>query len=104
MRRGLLDAVKTAFREAGVRWRRLHVEDGGDELLVLVPAKVGKAVFVERVPRVLADRLRAYNAQHRGQARMRLRAAVHAGESSSTTARRPHRRSSRRVACSTPPS
>jgi hypothetical protein len=80
MRRGLLDAVKTAFREAGVRWRGLHVEDGGDELLVLVPAKAGKAVFVERVPQVLADRLHAYNARHREQARMRLRAAVHAGE------------------------
>ena len=80
VRRGLLHAVKTAFREAGVRWRGLHVEDGGDELLVLVPAKVAKAVFVERVPQVLADRLRAYNARHRRQARMRLRAAVHAGE------------------------
>ena len=47
MRRGLLDAVKTAFREAGVRWRGVRVEDGGDELLVV---------------------------QHREQARMRLRA------------------------------
>jgi hypothetical protein len=80
LKAGLYQALKMAVRESGVRWRKLRCEGTGDGFFLLAPASVPKSVFVERVPHVLARQIRAYNAGHREQARMRVRAALHAGE------------------------
>ncbi|UOZ07541.1 DUF3558 domain-containing protein [Amycolatopsis sp. WQ 127309] len=80
MKAGLHRALKVAFRESGVRWRKLRCEGTGDGFFLLAPASVPKSVFVERVPHVLAERIQRYNAGQREQARMRIRAALHAGE------------------------
>ena len=46
----------------------------------LIPAEVPKGIFIESMPRELAEALREHNAGHRAEEQIRLRMALHAGE------------------------
>ena len=79
-RRGLYGAMKDAFGAAGIPWHECHVEDRGDGVLILAPANVPKALFVDLLPSALADALRGHNRSHPAEEEIRLRLALHAGE------------------------
>lgn len=79
-RRGLYRAMREAFGTAGIPWQECHVEDRGDGVLVLAPANVPKALFVDLLPSALAGALRAHNRTHPAEEEIRLRLALHAGE------------------------
>ena len=72
--------LQQGFSNAGVPWADCYQESCGDGVFVLIPAEVPKGIFVESVPRVLAEALREHNAAHRAAERIRLRMALHAGE------------------------
>jgi tetratricopeptide (TPR) repeat protein len=80
VRDGMYRAVQQAFAAAGVPWADCYHESCGDGIFVLIPADVPKGVFVESMPRELAEALREHNAAHRAQEQIRLRMALHAGE------------------------
>jgi tetratricopeptide (TPR) repeat protein len=80
VRDGMYRAVQQAFAKAGVSWADCYHESCGDGVFVLIPADVPKGVFVESMPRELAEALREHNAAHRAPEQIRLRMALHAGE------------------------
>jgi hypothetical protein len=80
VRRGLYDALQQSFEAAGIPWHRSHREDRGDGVLILVPADVPKALFVERLPAALANALTIHNERHPAVEQILLRLALHAGE------------------------
>lgn len=80
VRRGLYNAMQHSFEAAGILWDRCAREDRGDGALILAPADLPKAPFVDRLPGLLADALTAHNRRHPALERIRLRLALHAGE------------------------
>jgi hypothetical protein len=72
--------MRSTFGVAGIPWQDCRVEDRGDGALILVPANVPKALFVDWLPGALADALRQHNRSHPPQEEIRLRLALHAGE------------------------
>jgi tetratricopeptide (TPR) repeat protein len=80
VRRGLDQALRRAFDEAGVPWFDCRHESTGDGAFVLVPAQVLKGPFVEVFPQALALDLNRHNEAHQAEERIRLRVALHAGE------------------------
>lgn len=80
VRRGLYDALETAFAESGLDWSATHHEDRGDGALVLIPPSVPKSRVVGALLYALAGELRRYNATRAEDARIRLRISVTAGE------------------------
>ncbi|MFC5747028.1 ATP-binding protein [Actinomadura rugatobispora] len=80
VREGLYRALRRAFIRSGLRWERCHREDRGDGVLILVPSEVPKELLAGRLPVELASELEAHNGGAGPEARIRLRAAVHAGE------------------------
>lgn len=80
IRRGLYGALRHAFDAAEISWDRCRTEDRGDGALILVPADIPKARFVERLPEALADALGAHNKHHPAEEQIRLRLSLHAGE------------------------
>lgn len=80
VRRGLDQALRRAFDEAGVPWFDCRHENTGDGTFVLVPAQIPKGPFVEVLPMALARELRQHNESHPPEERIRLRIALHAGE------------------------
>jgi hypothetical protein len=80
MRDGVHGTVRTALTRSGVPWDRCYHEDRGDGLFVLIPRDVPKKLLGAPVPHELAAAIREYNSTCREQARIRLRAAVHAGQ------------------------
>jgi hypothetical protein len=72
--------MQLAFDAAGIRWLSCHNEDRGDGVLVLAPAEIPKAWFVDHLPDALADALAEHNKTHPTNERIRLRLALHAGE------------------------
>lgn len=80
LRAALGAAVRAAFKAAGVAWFRLSVEDRGDGMIVLVPARVSKLDLLDPVLPSLAAAIRAHNASTGTAARIRLRVSLHAGE------------------------
>ncbi len=80
VRDGLYGALGKAFARSGVSWEDCYREDRGDGVLVLVRPEVPKTVLAARVPLELAAALVRHNRAHGGEARIRLRMAVHAGE------------------------
>jgi tetratricopeptide (TPR) repeat protein len=80
VRDALYDVVQRALAEAGISWAACRHEDRGDGVLVLAPAQIPKAPFVEIVPGVLAAALRHHNQCHPVAEQIRLRMALHAGE------------------------
>jgi hypothetical protein len=80
VRAAVNQAVVTAFARAGIPWDRCYHEGCGDGLFVLIPSDVPKRLLGAPLPRELAAALREHNATCQTQARIRLRAAVHAGQ------------------------
>jgi hypothetical protein len=80
VRAGLYRALRTAFARSKIDWDSCYHEDRGDGVLVLVPAEVPKELLVAPVLGKLAGALARYNQVAGHQRRIRLRAAVHAGE------------------------
>jgi tetratricopeptide (TPR) repeat protein len=80
VRDGLYRAMRDAFGRAGIAWEDCDHEDRGDGVFVLVPAEVPKGLLAEALPSALVMALRAYNDQHQGLERIRMRMALHAGE------------------------
>ncbi|RKT53246.1 substrate-binding domain-containing protein [Saccharothrix australiensis] len=84
IRHGLYEALVGAFAECGVEWtddwHGTYHEDRGDGLFVLVPAGVPNSRVVSTLPHALVGRLRRHNATSAPEARIRLRAAITAGE------------------------
>jgi class 3 adenylate cyclase len=80
VRGGLYRAIERAFAAAGIPWGGCRHEDLGDGVLVLAPAHVSKALFVDLLLGALADELLAHNAVHPAPEQIRLRLALHAGE------------------------
>jgi tetratricopeptide (TPR) repeat protein len=80
VRDGMYRAVQQAFAEAGVSWADCYHESCGDGVFVLISAEVPKGVFVESIPRELAQALHEHNAAHPAPEQIRLRMALHAGE------------------------
>lgn len=79
--RTVLDAmVRSAFRAAGISWRKLVVEDRGDGMVVLVPPSTSKVDLIDPLIPSLIARLRQHNAMVGAEHRIRVRVAVHAGE------------------------
>jgi tetratricopeptide (TPR) repeat protein len=80
VRHGLYAALWKSFTCAGLRWERCHREDRGDGLLILVPAEVPKELLTGPLPIELAAALERHNQGAPAEARIKLRAALHAGE------------------------
>jgi hypothetical protein len=80
IRRGLYNALRHSFDTAGISWDRCQREDRGDGVLILAPADIPKALFVDQLPVTLAEALAAHNKRHPANEQIRLRLALHAGE------------------------
>ncbi|GAA3465411.1 TIR domain-containing protein [Saccharothrix longispora] len=80
VRGGLYELLRTALEGAGILWGSCHVEDRGDGVVIMVPADVPRAAFVDGLPDALVRGLRQYNAVHEGPAQIRLRMALHSGD------------------------
>ncbi|MFI7678069.1 hypothetical protein [Actinophytocola sp. NPDC049390] len=80
LREGMYTAVEQAFQRSGIPWDNCYHEGAGDSILALAPSTVGKATFAANLPTALAATLRAHNAEHPPEERLRLRMALHAGE------------------------
>ena len=80
MRRGLSEALETAFDKIGVRWNSCHHEDRGDGVLIMLPTTFPKVKIFELLPNLLLAALIRHNALHVEAAHIRLRMAVHCGE------------------------
>ncbi len=79
IRKGLYHALSTAFTRAEIPWRDCYHEDRGDGMLILVDRDVPKE-RIARLPRALVAALREHNDSHEAETRIKLRAAIHAGE------------------------
>jgi class 3 adenylate cyclase len=80
LRAGMYRALNRAFTRSGLSWNRCYHEDRGDGVLVLIPPEVPKSLLAVPLPAALAIALAEHNDRAAGTARIRLRAAVHAGE------------------------
>jgi len=80
VREGMYQVLQRSFGNSGVRWADCYQESCGDGVFVLIPAEVPKSIFIESLPRELAEALREHNAAHRAEEQIRLRMALHAGE------------------------
>jgi hypothetical protein len=79
--RAVLRAVlRSAFRSAGITWRRVAVEDRGDGMIILVPPTVSKADILDPIIPNMATMIRQHNVACDAESRIRLRVSVHAGE------------------------
>src|SRR5436190_6602773 len=61
VRAALYRILEQSFCRAGIPWADCDREDGGDAVLVLAPAELSKAPFVELLPLALAEALREHN-------------------------------------------
>lgn len=80
VRDGLYRALRRSFDRSGMPWEDCHREDRGDGALILIPPQVPKDLLATLVPVHLAAALAEHNEACSQEARIRLRAAVHAGE------------------------
>lgn len=80
LRAGLYRVLQRALLACDVDWAGCYHADSGDGVLLLVPADYPKAVFSELMPGALTALLADHNRVHRLPERIRLRAALHAGE------------------------
>jgi class 3 adenylate cyclase len=80
VRAGLYRAFQQAIAVTGVSWIACDHEDRGDGVLLLVPAQVPKAPFVDVLPHALVEELSKHNSTHPAEEQIRLRMALHAGE------------------------
>src|SRR5216683_7434077 len=80
VRRGMYKALTQAFARTSIDLRRCIREDAGDGVLVLVPPDTPKSLLVTKVVPRLVAALGRHNATCGAQTRIRLRAALDAGE------------------------
>ena len=80
VRDALYEILRQAFAVAGIPWPACYREDRGDGVLILAPAQMPKAPFIETLPFALVAGLRRHNSEHPPESRIRLRLALHAGE------------------------
>ena len=79
MHEAMYAMLARAFTDAGVPWDEVVHEDRGDGVLAVVPGAVPHAALVDPLVRLLHRELRGYNRTAADIARIRLRAALHAG-------------------------
>jgi len=79
-RKGVYDAMRSAFANIGLAWDESYHEDCGDGMFVLISESVPKNLVATRFPLEFASFLHSYNATAVEPARVRLRMVVHAGE------------------------
>lgn len=80
VRRALFAALRDSLQAARIRWDDCHREDRGDGMRIVVPQRSQKASMIHPVALELALRLRNHNALRSQAARIKLRAALHAGD------------------------
>jgi len=80
VRTGLYRGLAQAFDAAGISWADCEQEDRGDGALILAPAEMPKAPFVEALPGALVAALQRHNRGRRAPEQVRLRMGLHAGE------------------------
>lgn len=80
IRDGLFRSLRWSFARSGIPWERCRCEDRGDGALVLIPPDVPKNLLAGPLPVELVTALQEHNATCAQQARIRLRAVLHAGE------------------------
>lgn len=71
--------VERALKRSGIAWGDCHVEDRGDGLMVVPPARVHPVALVDPLLHFLGAGLRRHNKLHSAAATIRLRAALHTG-------------------------
>jgi hypothetical protein len=79
LRYALYRLLESAFDDAGIGWRACAHIDRGDAVLIIGPPSVSPAVLVEPLLTLLRAGLALYNRYASVAARLRLRAALHAG-------------------------
>ncbi|SMC72252.1 Predicted transcriptional regulator containing an HTH domain and an uncharacterized domain shared with the mammalian protein Schlafen [Kibdelosporangium aridum] len=80
LRDGPIRALRSAFRRTDIDWDACRVEDRGDGLMIMVPAAVAKAVFVDALPQALVAAVLEHNRTQPESQRFKLRVALHSGE------------------------
>lgn len=80
LRRVLFHTLEDAFEFSGISWSACLRFDTGDGVIVAVPAKFPKARLVYPMLERLAANLRHHNRYAGPAIRIRLRAAIHAGD------------------------
>lgn len=80
VRTALRQIMRQAFEDASISWDASERHDRGDGILVLIPAAIPKAPFVDHLPDALTKALRKHNSTHPAEEQIRLRMALHAGE------------------------
>lgn len=80
MREAMYRYVVDAFEFAGVPWDATEHGDRGDGILVIVPARFPESVLIDPLLDRLRRGLHDYNRMATEIARIRLRAALHAGQ------------------------
>lgn len=79
-RRALFSALRGAVEFSGIPWADCDRETAGDEVVLIVPPEVPKPSVVHPLLGHLADSLALHNRAAAANRRLRVRAAVHAGE------------------------
>jgi hypothetical protein len=76
----LFTALRETFQRSGICWKACHRDDLGDGLRIMPPSGTPKAELIYPVLSELAIRLRAHNRTAGPTTRIRVRAALHAGD------------------------
>jgi class 3 adenylate cyclase len=80
IRRTLVQALAESVERSGIAWEECLREDLGDGVRLVAPSGTGRAALIHPLMTELGARLRAYNRYAGSLTRIRLRAAVHAGD------------------------
>jgi hypothetical protein len=76
----LFTTLRESFQRSGICWEACHHDDLGDGLRIMPPSGSPKAELIYPVLSELAIRLRTHNRTAGPTTRIRVRAALHAGE------------------------
>ncbi|RJQ81166.1 hypothetical protein D5S17_05335 [Pseudonocardiaceae bacterium YIM PH 21723] len=79
-RRTLFRVLQESITESGIDWNACHVEDLGDGMKVVFPINAVRKRLVHPLLHELTIRLRAHNKLAGSSTRVRVRAALHAGD------------------------
>lgn len=80
IREVLAEALRESFLQSGIDWEACLRDDLGDGFRVTAPAGVRKTRLIHPLVHELAARLRAHNRTAGPSTRIRVRAALHAGD------------------------
>lgn len=79
-RKVLFESLREAFESSRIDWDRCVRADRGDGMIVTVPPEFPKPRLIHPLIANLAEHLRHHNREAAPSTRIRLRAAVHAGD------------------------